>query len=293
MRSALLLSALLVLQTSASAQSGTGDQPAVPNIRVLADSVAKTGTSFTKTRRLVHWVNDSFKWSYTDYQRRTPEEIVARRAGNCAELASVLHMLLDSLGVRSRWIREINVQPEQTPRRQQTAAEMVVSRGKQYSVFGLQHNDHVWLEVWDDSSQSWFPADPAYGVVGLAEWLPARLALSDRPKPRVAAVVPIAADMLAPFVVMAGDKRGGPYSTDRTAYYLIDGFGERLYGGGLTTLPSWPQWVSAVQSLSPHAAAAFAGTEDLHAYTDDIARLKATYDALARDAVARGLKWSR
>ncbi|MGH7694218.1 MAG: transglutaminase-like domain-containing protein, partial [Gemmatimonadaceae bacterium] len=290
MRSARFICALLALQTSASAQSGTGAQPPVPNIRVLADSVAKRGTSFAKTQRLVHWVNDSFKWSYTDYQRRTPEEIVARRAGNCAELASVLHMLLDSLGVRSRWIREINVQPEQTPRRQQTAAEMVVSRGKQYSVFGLQHNDHVWLEVWDDSSQSWFPADPAYGVVGLAEWLPARLALSDRPKPRVAAVVPIAADMLAPFVVMASEKRGGPYSTDRTAYYLIDGFGQRLYGGGLTQLPSWPQWVSAVQSMSPHASAAFAGAEDLHAYTDEIARLKATYNALARDAVARGLK---
>jgi len=293
MRSALFICALLAAQTSASAQSGTGAQPAVPNIRVLADSVAKTGTSFAKTQRLVHWVNDSFKWSYTDYQRRTPEEIVARRAGNCAELASVLHMLLDSLGVRSRWIREINVQPAPTPRRQQTAAEMVVSRGKQYSVFGLQHNDHVWLEVWDDSSQSWFPADPAYGVVGLAEWLPARLALSDRPKPRVAAVVPIAADMLAPFVVMAGEKRGGPHSIDRTAYYLIDGFGRQLYSGGLTQLPSWQQWVAAVQSLSPHATAAFSGAENLHEYTDEIARLKATYDALARDAAARGLKWSR
>ena len=293
MRSVLFMGALLALHSSAAAQSGAGEQPAVPNIRVLADSVARTGTSFVKTQRLVRWVNDGFKWSYTDYERRTPEQIIARRAGNCAELASVLHMLLDTLGVRSRWIREINVQPEPTPRRQQTAADMVVSRGKQYSVFGLQHNDHVWLEVWDDSSQSWFPADPAYGVVGLAEWLPARLALSERPKPRVAAVVPIAADMLAPFVVVAGEKRGGPYSTDRTAYYLIDGFGQQLYSGGLTQLPSWQQWVAAVQSLSPRATAAFSGAENLHAYTDEIARLKATYDALARDASARGLKWSR
>jgi hypothetical protein len=293
MKSVLFVSALLALPSSAAAQRSAGEQPAMPNIRVLADSVAQTGTSFVKTQRLVRWVNDSFKWSYTDYQRRTPEEIIARRAGNCAELASVLHLLLDTLGVRSRWIREINVQPEPTPRRQQTAAEMVVSRGKQYSVFGLQHNDHVWLEVWDDSSQSWFPADPAYGVVGLAEWLPARLALSERPKPRVAAVVPIAADMLAPFVVVAGEERGGPFTTDRTAYYLIDGFGRQLYSGGLTQLPSWQEWVAAVQSLSPHATAAFGGAENLHAYTDEIARLKATYDALARDAAARGLKWSR
>jgi hypothetical protein len=48
-----------------------------------------------------------------------------------------------------------------------------------------------------------------------------------------------------------------------------------------------------VQSLSPHATAAFSGAENLHDYTDEIARLKATYDALARDAAARGLKWSR
>lgn len=86
---------------------------------------------------------------------------------------------------------------------------MVVSRGKQYSVFELQHNDHVWLEVWDDSAQSCFRADPAYGVV------------------------------------VPGEKRGGPFSTDRTAYYLIDGFGEKLYGGGLTQLPSWQQWVAS------------------------------------------------
>jgi hypothetical protein len=292
MKTLFFSSAFALMQTTVLAQSGT-EQPVVPNIRVLADSVARSGTAFAKTQRLVHWVNDSFKWSATDYQSRTPEQIIARRAGNCADLASVLHMLLDTLGVRSRWIREINVQPSPTPRRQRDAAAMVESRGKRYSVFGLQHNDHVWLEVWDDSSQSWFPADPAYGVVGLTEWLPARLALNDRPKPRVAAVVPIAADMLAPFVVVAGEKRGGPFAIDRTAYYLIDGFAQSLYHGGLTQLPAWQQWVTAVQTVSPHAAAAFAGDENLHAYTDDIARLKATYDALTLEATARGIKWSR
>ncbi len=274
-----------------STQATAGDSVPTPNIRALAHSVAHAGSAFTRTRRIVYWVNDTFTWSATDY-RRTPAQIIARRAGNCAELASVLHMFLDSLGVRSRWVREINVQPERTPRRQRTAAEMVATRGNSMSVFGLQHNDHVWLEVWDDSSRSWFPADAAYGVVGLADWSAARLAMEHRPKPRVKAVEPIAADMVVPFVVVAADGRNGPYNDDRTTFYLVDGF-NGLYGGRLTALPSWSAWVAAVQALAPHARAAFDGKENLHERTDEIARLKATYHALARNAAARGIAWAK
>ncbi|HEU4993634.1 MAG TPA: transglutaminase-like domain-containing protein, partial [Gemmatimonadaceae bacterium] len=262
--------------------------PAV-DLKALADSVAPTGSTLERTRTLVHWVNDNFTWSYTDYVKRTPQEIVARRAGNCAELASVLRAFLDASGTTSRWIHEINVQPQPTPRRQNSAAAMVTQRGLSYSVFGLQHNDHVWLEVWDNAAKSWFPADPAYGVVGLDEWLPARLAMANRPKPRVAAVAPIAADMVVPFVVMAGEKRSGPYNDDRTDTYLIDGF-NTLYGGRLTALPSWSKWVQAVHSLSPHARAAFDGKENLHSYTDEIAKLKKTYDDLSREASAKGIR---
>jgi transglutaminase-like putative cysteine protease len=280
-----LAAALFAIPSLAFAQQATP-------IAILADSVAGTGTSAVKTQRLVRWVNDRFEWSATDYVRRTPAEVIARRAGNCAELASVLRLLLDSLHIRSRWVREINVQPGPTPRRQQTAEQKVLEVGKSMSVFGLQHNDHVWLEVWDDSASAWFPADPAYGVVGLGEWLPARLAMANRPKPRVAAVEPIAADMLVPFVVSAGTGRGGPYNDDRTEYYLIDQF-DRLYGGRLHDLPAWSSWVAMVRSLSPRARAAFAGQENLHEQTAEIAKLKATYDALGREANARGLRWSR
>lgn len=258
----------------------------------LADSIAGSGSAVTRTRRLVHWINDSFTWSATDYQRRTPAEIVARRAGNCAELASVLDLFFDALQVRRRWIREINVQPEPTPRRQRTADSLVTARGRSYSVFGLQHNDHVWLEVWDDSSNTWFPADPAYGVVGVAEWSAARLAMSDRPRPRVAQVEPIAAEMLVPFVVVAGTTRRGQYDIDRTEEYLIAGF-DRLYGGVLPTLPAWPAWIAGVRALAPRARAAFEGGENLHAATAEIAALKRTYDALAGEAAARGLVWRR
>ena len=289
MKPLVLLLALMVLPSPASAQESAA-QTTVPDIRALGNSVAGSGSALVRTRRLVYWINDHFAWSATDYQRRTPAEIIARRGGNCAELASVLHLFLDSLGMRTRWIREINVQPEPTPRRQQTAANMVAQRGNSFSVFGLQHNDHVWLEVWDDSLHAWFPADPAYGVAGLAEWSAARLAMADRPTPRVKAVEPIAADMLVPFVIVAGARRGGPYDGDRTTFYLVDGF-RRLYGDAIRDLPSWPAWVAAVKALAPHARAAFAGEENLHAYTDDIAELKAFYDSLTREAAERQLVW--
>jgi hypothetical protein len=284
MHAAARLALILSVPVSLGAQSAT---PQV-DLKALADSVAPTGSTLERTRTLVHWVNDNFTWSATDYVKRTPQEIVARRSGNCAELASVLRAFLDASGTKSRWVREINVQPEPTPRRQNDAAAMVTRRGLQYSVFGLQHNDHVWLEVWDDATKSWFPADPAYGVVGLTEWLPARLAMANRPKPRVAAVEPIAADMVVPFVVTAGEQRSGPFSDDRTDTYLIDGF-NKLYGGRLTALPSWSKWVEEVRSLSPHARAAFEGTENLHRYNDDIAKLKRTYDDLSREASAKGI----
>jgi transglutaminase-like putative cysteine protease len=235
-QSSTLILAFVIVPFASKAQVGSSapsEPAAVPlNITAFADSAAGQGTSFQRTQSLVHWVNDNFTWSATDYQKRTPEQIVARRSGNCAELAPVLRMLLDSMHVRSRWVREINVQPEQTPRRQKTAEEKVAEGGNSMSVFGLQHNDHAWLEVWDDAANAWFPADPAFGVVGLDEWLPARLAMDSRPKPRVAAVEPIAADMLVPFVVVAADSRRGPYVEDRTTYYLIDGF-NKLYGGRL------------------------------------------------------------
>jgi hypothetical protein len=290
MKPLVLFLLLAALPSLALAQQGDTAQTTPPDIRALGDSIAGSGSALTRTSRLVYWINDNFDWSATDYQRRTPEEVIARRAGNCAELASVLHLFLDSLDVRTRWIHEINVQPEPTPRRQQTAAELVAQRGNSLSVFGLQHNDHVWLEVWEDSTQAWFPADPAFGVVGLADWSAARLAMASRPTPRVKAVEPIAADMLVPFVVLAGERRGGPYDVDRTDFYLVDGF-HRLYGDAIETLPSWPAWVAAVQTLTPHARAAFAGEEDLHAYTEDIAELKAIYDSLTRDAAEHRLAW--
>jgi len=290
LKSLILLSTSTGLLSFAAVPTTCAGQIQNSSIRALGDSVAGSGSTVIRTRRLVYWINDHFEWSATDYQRRTPAEVIARRSGNCAELASVLHLFLDSLDVRTRWVREINVQPNPTPRRQKTAEQLVAERGTSFSVFGLQHNDHVWLEVWDDSTGTWFPADPAYGVAGLEEWSAARLAMENRPKPRVEAVQPIAADMLVPFVILAGSNRAGPYDVDRTTFYLIDGF-RHLYGDGIEELPSWPSWVKSVAELAPHARAAFAGEENLHDHTQEIASLKAVYDSLVSEAAERRLTW--
>jgi hypothetical protein len=95
--------------------------------------------------------------------------------------------------------------------------------------------------------------------------------------------------MLVPFVVVAGDSRRGPYVDNRTTYYLIDGF-NKLYGGRLSSLPAWPNWVAAIRNVSPHALGAFNGRENLHKYTGEIGRLKATYDELGREAAAKGIR---
>ena len=288
-RSALFLVISLCGTSRLPAQARDSALPPV-DITRLATKVAGTGNTLERTGRLVYWINDSLTWSATDYVRRSPREILARRQGNCADLASVLHLMLDSLGIRSRWIREINVQPDKTPRRQKTAEDMVVQRGNSMSVFGLQHNDHVWLEVWDEAGNRWFPADPAYGVAGFDQWIPARLALADRPLPRVNAVIPIAADMRAPFVVLAQEKRSGPFEDDRTTFYLVDEF-SRLYQGKLGSLPAWNDWVAAVKEVSPHARGAFEGKENLHLQTARIAHLKLVYDSLTAQAAARNITW--
>ena len=87
MRQLVSLLALAALPSLALAQQSNTSQTPALDIRTLGDSVAGSGSAVTRVRRLVYWINDRFEWSATDYERRTPAEVIARRAGNCAELA--------------------------------------------------------------------------------------------------------------------------------------------------------------------------------------------------------------
>ncbi len=280
-KAAPLLLLLLVAQT-------TFAQTPVADLNAVAREVAgESGSTFEKTKRLVTWINTTFKWSYTDYQKRTVAEIVARRAGNCAELANVLEALLNAAQIRSRWIAEINVHPY-TPRRQKTAEEKVTQWGKRASVFGLRHNDHRWLEVYEESTQTWFPADPAVGVVGTKEWVAARLGFVNRPASPVPEIAAIAKDMIVPFVVIALESRGGKMVENRSQHYLIDEF-DLFYQTKAATLQSWPQWQSLITQLSALGASAFAGEVNLHEHGQRIEELAQVYEKLKGEALERKL----
>ena len=249
----------------------------------LAQSVAgETGSSEEKTRRLVTWINTNFTWSATDYQKRTAEEIIQRRAGNCAELADVLFTLLQAVGIRSRWIAEINIQPR-NERRQKTAAQKVSENGNRMSVFGLMHNDHRWLEVYDEKSKVWVPADPAVGVVGFQEWIAARMAFTDRRKPQVPAVAEIVEEMLIPFTVVALESKRGKPVENRSEFYVVDGFNS-FYRNKLEKLPSWNNWKALDAKLSAFGSAAFAGDVNLHEHNNLIEQVAEAYEKLKAEA---------
>ena len=82
------------------------------------------------------------------------------------------------------------------------------------------------------------------------------------------------------------------FSKSRRHDAVVDGF-QRLYGDSTRAMPSWPAWVEGVKALAPHARAAFSGEENLHDHADAMARLKAVYDSLTREAAERRLTWRR
>lgn len=267
--------------------SGTLAQQTEGLKQLVARVTGGDGTNEEKTRKLVVWVNTNFTWSYTDYQKRTVEEIIARRSGNCAELANVLAALLKEGGIPFRWVAEINIEPQRQSR-QETAAKMVAERGKQYSVFGFMHNDHVWLEVRNEKDNSWFPADPAVGVVGLKDWLKARMAFDQRTTPVVPEVAEVVKDMLVPFVVVAKETRGGQPVENRSVYYLIQGFND-LYGKRLTNLHAWKGWKHAVENIAGLGQAAFRGDDNLHEHQKQIEDVWRSYEKLKEEALKKNI----
>lgn len=261
--------------------------PASPvEIDTLAKRVAGMGDSVTRTQRLVSWMNSRLEWVATDYEQRSPEQILARGAGNCADLASVLERLLKPAGISYRWVGEINIQPV-SAERQANAESLIQKHGARLSVFGRHHNDHRWLEILDDRSQEWIPADPATGLVGTEAWVRARMALGDRPPAPVPAVADFVKDMIVPIAITTSPDEAGARE-DRSVHYLIDEF-DRLYHGKARILPSWPAWESAVRQFSPLARQAFDGKVNLHEHAALIDQLAATYESLQREAVSAGL----
>jgi hypothetical protein len=243
------------------------------------DALAKTaaGSATTPTaqvRSVIDWTNHALEWTATDYQKRTAEEIVDRKGGNCNEQAVVVRALLDRLGVKTRRVREINIQPESAERQKSAEGRIAIS-GVGASVFGLRHNDHVWIEYYDAAGNEWLPADPTLNLVGREEWLRARAGFGVRHT----AAMETSRDMLVPIAIFALESDGG--LEDRTNHYLVDGLND-IYGGRLAGLDAWAEWVRLLHEVNGAAHDAFLGKANLHTKTQTIEQLRLAYERLRR-----------
>lgn len=250
------------------------------NLAAFADSISDHATGdYEKARKILYWLSNRFEWTATDYQSRTVNQVIARQGGNCAELAKVYMAMIKACNIRYRATTEINIHPY-TERRQASAAALVKEKGNRYSVFGLQHNDHRWVEIYNNTRNSWEPADPSLGIIGLESWLNARMDFGTRHTKDSAA----SSEMIVPFVVFVPVENGD--WLDRSEYYLLEQFNV-YYDNRLSSLPEWTEWKAAVQALTQPALAAFQNRGNLHDHAADIWRAANAYDALKQSYLAR------
>jgi hypothetical protein len=229
-----------------------------------------------RARRLTDWLHGSLEWVATDYAQRSVAEILERRAGNCAEQAKVLAALFQAAGIATRWIAELNVHPA-SDQRQADSEALLGQYGVAATVFGYQHNDHRWLELYEPATGDWLPADATLGIVDYPDWIDARLGFAARPAAAV--------EMLVPFCVVVLDLARVLHA-NRTEHYLIDRFNRR-YDGQLEKLPAWAAWSAQIHELGQLGARTFENCHDLHRESGRIALLLETYEGLSEQARER------
>lgn len=229
-----------------------------------------SSSNVEKAKLIVYWLTNNLEWKATDYAVRSVDEIIERKGGNCNELSILTTELFSECEIKLRTVREINIH-EHNVERQQRAKARIAQYGAKSSVFGLNHNDHVWLEILDERTRQWIPADPSLGVVGLDEWITARLTFDNRKSlnPRVS-------EMLIPAVIYAMDN---DTYVDRSAYYLVEAF-DNYYQKQLSSLRSWSTWVDNIALLASEGLTTFGGTNNFHDHQPEIDRLLRTYQLL-------------
>jgi len=272
----LLLFGFVNAQTASDQTISIPKDTADLNTRNFArEIVSEEGSNFEKSKRLLDWLSSHFEWTYTDYKTRTVNEIIIRQGGNCFELASVYMELAGKLDIKYRMSAEVNIQPE-SKRRGEDADQKIKEMGNKASIFGVRHNDHRWVEVYDDQSGQWIPTDPTMDLIGIDQCLKARAWFGKRHTINDA----FSKDMLFPigiFVVERNDN--SKIVEDRTEYYMITSLNQ-LYHNKLSKLKSWPIWVDQLTEINNHVRAAFQGKENFHLYSKDINDLAKTYEEL-------------
>lgn len=284
----LTVSALIICLQFLSAQSDRkqlSEKIDTTNLELKKFALSIVGdrtSNYDKANVLLDWVCNRLAWLATDYKSRTVKEILARSGGNCFELAKVYMAMIKELNIEYRPIAEINIH-KYSDDRQQGAAEKVKTNGNRMSVFGRQHNDHRWVEIYDDRNKEWIPVDPSMNVIGTEQWLKARVWFGKR----VTIDTALTNDMIVPFVVFVVSPTSTSTMTEnRTQHYLVDEF-NKLYQNRLSALPAWKQWVQQVDELDDAARDAFAGKANLHEHGDQIAALAKTYSQLKEQYLSK------
>lgn len=259
---------------SESLPKEAADQDADGHRYALADLVNATRDRSMTTRgqvqSVVDWTHRHLEWTATDYQDRSVSAVLSRGGGNCREQAIVVRAALEDMNIATRQIREINLHTK-NKRRGADAAELIEQRGLRASVFGEGHNDHVWIEYWDEQAKAWTPSDPTLNLVGFESWIPARLGFGQRP---VHAIIP-SRDMVAPILVLAETDNADEQFAGRNEIYLINRFAQ--YVPAAAQSPAWSDWVAGVEEFEPIGKAAFLGETNLHDHLDLIERLRDSY----------------
>jgi len=265
---------------AAAAAMAVNPGAAWANLDMTAISAEATGTARSprdKVEAVIQWTHDHLDWTATDYVTRTPEQIVERGGGNCNDQALVVRALLTPAGVRTRRTREVNIQPL-SPSREENSERLMASRGLMASVFGLRHNDHVWIEFEDVVADEWRPADPTINLLDFEQWTTARMGFGARPRHEI---IPFA-DMEFPIGIVALHEDGR--FENRSHRYLVQSFGR--YVNGAAASPQWRHWVDRVQVSGRHVKRAFENHYDLHQDKPLMDDLIATYEGMKTWALA-------
>ncbi|HEV8284427.1 MAG TPA: transglutaminase-like domain-containing protein [Chitinophagaceae bacterium] len=271
--------------TRASAQQNTiplTNDTAVLNTKIFAETIVSgINDNYEKAKILLGWLSNHFEWKATDYKKRTVKEIIVRKGGNCFELATVYMALLKELNLTYRPIAEINIH-KFSEERGQTAIQKVKESGNRMSVFGKQHNDHRWVEIFDEKTKEWVPADPTMNIIGFDQWLKARAWFGERHTLNDE----FSSDMIAPFAIYVVSKENKSLMEENRTLYYMGSKLDALYNNQLSKLPSWAKWTNGLKTLSAAAKKAFEGEENLHNYNDQISKLANVYQNLKQEYLA-------
>lgn len=184
------------------------------------------------TAEIARWITENFTFSMQRHDSLS--SLISTKSGNCASLTALFMGMARSAGLETRLVREVNVQP--IDERRDTDARKAGS-----CLFGLQHNDHLWLEFMNDDD--WIPVDPSLGIIGNEQWVRTRL-IEGRES---------AYGMVAPFAIAAYrmQSTGDIFCVDRTEHYLANLFPS--IASEVRENPFWLLWENNIRYFSEKA----------------------------------------